>query len=660
MASEQSTERRPRRRPSRPWEASGLLLVGVVVALLLTCCPAVVAVRSWEFVKGNSTSLNSSSSPWIAAAEAASPPLDPTPLRRRRLFATTPGPGIARSSFLVETSGDVCVSQTANQVVYSPNGAYYLSYGTDSNLVVGKSAGGILFSLDTSATWTGIGATATYGWNLCNNCNRRLCLQNDGNTVMYEGGPPGGTMRWGGWIPLSPATAGSYTLWIDDAGNAYVGSPNSPGVVYYYFRSLTGAISAPPAGWPSPPAARWPPEASPSYTNAYCSWPAATQGVSTYAMCTAVCDQTPGCIAVDWNSANCWVITSNTCDFVSGQNGFKIYFPTTASGPYYFLFRSSTTWSPVCATCAHSLLVVGGGGAGGSGTNANGGGGAGGVVTGSFTPGSTSVVYTMTIGGGGTPTYSNNGNGGYGGTTYFSGGGASVKALGGGGGCGASGAPSSGGSGGGNAFFSGYGWCSYDSTKLNQDVCISGMQPFCSSCVSGLNAAASYGRDGGYSGLSFPNSNGKFLNYAGSGGGGATSAGVQAYSVAVGNQGGGPGGAGFTWIDGTTYAGGGGGGAAGDCMAGAYSPGAGGSGGGGGGGVASNCGPNAGVNANFYGGGGGGSSGWQGSTTLGGNGYQGVVKARACSACSACSAACSAGGSWSSPRPPQAPALPLC
>lgn len=165
-----------------------------------------------------------------------------------------------------------CISQNGGVSSTSPNGNFRLTFGSDSNLVVLRvSDNSVFFSLDNSVTYTGISATSQWGWSFCNPCGRWLCLQSDGNLVMYDAGSSSagsGPVRWGGWTASSPGITGpAYTVWIDDFGNAYMGTADSPGTVYYYFRSSTGLIYAPspppPPPSPSPPSPRPPPTPPP-------------------------------------------------------------------------------------------------------------------------------------------------------------------------------------------------------------------------------------------------------------------------------------------------------------------------------------------------------------------------------------------------------------
>jgi len=223
----------------------------------------------------------------------------------------------------------------------------------------------------------------------------------------------------------------------------------------------------------------------------------------------------------------------------------------TQSGGYtYHTFTTSGTFQVTGGSggIVEYLVVAGGGGGG---WDWAGGGGAGGYISGSATVSITS--YSIVVGGGGAAPANGGVRGGSGGNSSAF----SFTSIGGGGGGSDQGndAGINGGSGGGGAIDGG-----------------------------GGSGTAGQGNTGA--------SGNRGNSLAGGGGGGASAAGLAAPDA---------GGAGTTWLNGTTYAGGGGGGRNG-------TPGAGGAGGGGNGGNGSNAGVTAGT-ANTGGGGGGGGAG---------------------------------------------------
>ena len=195
------------------------------------------------------------------------PPSPPPPRPPPPLPPPSPPFYHVRTAVLSNTQNggtSACLFQSSDLKVYSPNGAYHLDFqASDANVVMYVTASGSALYAINTATLPLYG-TGGVNFTTCSGCNRTLCMQDDGNLVQYDSGTPTGGSGAARWAPTtSPPGAGSYTLWIDDEGNAYVGTPDSPGTVFYYLRN-GGANLAPPTGWSPPPPSPPPPSPPPS------------------------------------------------------------------------------------------------------------------------------------------------------------------------------------------------------------------------------------------------------------------------------------------------------------------------------------------------------------------------------------------------------------
>ena len=73
---------------------------------------------------------------------------------------------------------------------------------------------------------------------------------------------------------------------------------------------------------------------NPHINNAYCGVTNSYSVGGTFAACTAACDGTPGCWAIDWaaSTSTCYLVTPwASCSYSQGQSGYAIYFASNAT-----------------------------------------------------------------------------------------------------------------------------------------------------------------------------------------------------------------------------------------------------------------------------------------------------------------------------------------
>lgn len=155
------------------------------------------------------------------------PPLPPSPppafLKARALFINASSPTGPASA---------CLPQAANARVSSPNGAFVLTLqASDSNLCLFAASSATPLWCASMQTTTAFGAGGFTTWSTCAACARWLCLQPDGNLVLYDSGSASGgagAARWtSAGTPPGAAAGRLYALWIDDQGSAYVATADT-------------------------------------------------------------------------------------------------------------------------------------------------------------------------------------------------------------------------------------------------------------------------------------------------------------------------------------------------------------------------------------------------------------------------------------------------
>ena len=185
----------------------------------------------------------------LQCASPTSPPPSPTPPptsaalpKTWEMFSseTSSIPTLPATELL---SSGTCIAQSLS--VNSPNAAYRLVFQADSNLVIYLSNG--------TPTWGAeLLLSPVYGSGYFNGflsfgygTGRWLCLGQDGSLTIYSNGTAtggSGTLIWSATTTPPGATfGGPYSLYIDNAGNAYVGNP-SP--VYYLKQGTQSATQS--------------------------------------------------------------------------------------------------------------------------------------------------------------------------------------------------------------------------------------------------------------------------------------------------------------------------------------------------------------------------------------------------------------------------------